>query len=615
MTQRSSHWVPGNMQERMPARMVSVDTESRFGHEGDVSVQSYRTSCAIRWRTDLKSGDKAEGGTFDTPLALWEWVSSFCRRGTRTVVWAHNLGHDVRIGQVFQILPRLGFTLEWCNLDRNVSAMTWRSDHGTLVLADTWTWIPLPLNTIAPLTGTVKLGMPHEGASDETWNQYCMRDAEVVYRVVSSLVRFIKREKLGNWQPTGAGMAYTTWRHKFMRHKVLVHDDMDAIAAERGAMHTGRAEAWRHGKLGPGLWTEVDMRNAYLMIGAECDLPRKLRGKYGPLTSSQFRKLAAINRVLCLCDIDTTVPVVPYRAEGRYLWPTGTFTSWLWDTEVDCALRYGAKVRIRDSYVYARDPILAEWAQWILSHLRSDHDHDGTIAATWLKHCSRALIGRIAMRRMGWEVFGTNPEGITGITYMTNPDTGRTQRMMHVGDQTLIETERIEGRHSLPQVTGWIMAECRVRLWDAMNMAGLDNLAHVDTDSVLVNSAGLANLQLGMGDKFETHWAPKGTYKQLEVFGPRAYVRNGKRVASGIPVKAEEVAPGVYCGEHWTSVATDLEHREGSVVTTRPMVWTMKKSDPRRLDAPGGHTMTVARQVDGDVSSSNTSSATLNVGS
>lgn len=581
----------------MPARMVAFDTESREGHEGDIGVQSYRVGCAVRWRTDLVSGDRCEAAVFDDCHALWTWVTDFCKPGTRTVAWAHNLGYDVRISKVFQVLPSLGWSLEWCNLDRNVSAMTWRSDRGTLVLADTWTWLPLPLNTIAPLTGTVKFQMPEEGASDEDWATYCMQDAEVVYRVVSSLVRFIKREHLGNWQPTGAGMAYTTWRHKFMPYKVLVHDDLDAIAAERSAMHTGRAEAWRHGKLGPGLWTEVDMRNAYLMIGAECELPRKLRGRYGQLSIAQFRGLADRMCVLGRCDIDTSMPVVPYRTDNRYLWPTGTFTTWLWDTEIDCALRYGAKVRIRDSYVYARDPVLRDWAEWILANLRSDHDADGTIAATWLKHCSRALIGRIAMRRMGWELFGSNPDKATGISFLTNPATGLTQRLMHVGDQTLIETQRTEGRHSLPQITGRIMAECRVRLWDAMNAAGLDHVAHVDTDSLLVDRVGLDNLRRALGARYETHWQAKGTYKSLEIFGPRSYIRGGSRVTAGIPVKAREVMPGVYFGEQWTSVARDLELREGAVVTTRPQTWTVRKSDPRRDDSPEGRTRTVARQV------------------
>lgn len=594
---RSPHWIPENRQERMPTRMVAFDTESRFHNEGDMSVQTFRTASAIRWRTDLKSGERPEGAAFNDPVQLWEWVTEYCRKGTRTVMWAHNLGHDVRIADVFHILPRLGWRLDWCNLDRNVSVMSWRSDRGTLVLCDTWTWIPLPLNVIAPATGLVKFDMPRDQADDETWTAYCMRDTEIVYRVVSSLVRFIQRNNLGNWQPTGAGMAYATWRHKFMQHKVLVHDNELALTAERAAMHTGRAEAWRHGVLYGEIWTEVDMRNAYLMIGASCDLPRKLRSHHGSLAHREYDRIAEKYRILCRADIDTRMPVAPTRVDGRFVWPIGTYESWLWDVEIDALMRYGAQVKIKEAYVYAKDPILKEWAEWVLGLLYAEPTPDNIIAKNWIKHCSRALIGRLAMRTPTWEPFGDNPEGITGLTRMTDAESGIVHRMMHVGGQTLIESARKEGRDSLPQVTGWIMAKCREMLWEGMNIAGLDNIAHVDTDSILVNRAGLKRLQMGYGDDFIRLWHVKGAFRRLELYGPRAYFRDGRRVTAGIPLKAEHAGGDVYRGEKWTALSGDLEEREGACVTTTEATWTLRKSDPRRADNPGAATMTIPYQV------------------
>jgi hypothetical protein len=174
---RQAHWIRGNKQERIPPRMVAFDTESRSYRSGDVETQTWRIGCAIRWRTDLATGPHAEARVFTSAEDLWSWVSDYCREGTRTVVWAHNLSHDVRISSALTILPRLGFRLEWCNLDANVSSMTWRSDHGTLVFADTWTWLPVPLATMASDVGLVKFGMPQDTEEEDTWNAYCMRDA------------------------------------------------------------------------------------------------------------------------------------------------------------------------------------------------------------------------------------------------------------------------------------------------------------------------------------------------------------------------------------------------------------------------------------------------------
>jgi hypothetical protein len=129
MEERKAHWIKHNQQERIPPRMIAFDTESKAVYDDGIEVQSFRMCAAVRWRTDLKTGDHAEGKVFSSPEEFWAWVSSYCHKETRTVVWAHNLGYDARISQVFTILPQLGFELEWCNLDRNVSSMTWRSDH------------------------------------------------------------------------------------------------------------------------------------------------------------------------------------------------------------------------------------------------------------------------------------------------------------------------------------------------------------------------------------------------------------------------------------------------------------------------------------------------------
>lgn len=588
MNDRASHWIKHNMQERIPPRMIVLDTESKSHEEGNVEYQEWRTGTAIRWRNDLETGRHAEHAAFHSPEQLWRWVLDYVRPGTRTVVWAHNLGHDVRISQVFTILPKIGFRLEWCNLDRNVSSMTWRSERGTLVFADTWTWIPLPLREIGSHLLTPKLRMPNDNASEEDWNRYCMRDTEIAYKIVCELVRFIKKEGLGNWQPTGAGMAYATWRHKFMAHKVLAHADTGALHAERQAMYTGRAEAWRHGHLLGKHWTEVDMRNAYLTVASECELPRKLHMHTGSLSMAQYNSLSSRFAVLCYCTVDSNVPMLPVRTDGKIVWPIGQYEGWYWDTEVDCAIRYGAKVKVKEAYVYAKAPVLREWAMWCLRVLRDTELDISSVVQSWIKHCSRALIGRLALRTPTWEPWAANQDGYTGITYVTFPKEGRTTRLLHVGEDILIETERKEGKDSLPQITSWIMAECRVRLWEAMNIIGTENIAHVDTDSIICDTRHLASLRTRLDTEFPRLWSIKGTYSHLEIFGPRAYYRDKQRVTAGIPGKATETGPGVYQGESWAGLATDLQDHAGQLVRVRQATWHLKRQDPRRTDAGGG---------------------------
>jgi hypothetical protein len=590
---RRAHWIKKNHQCRIPGRWVAFDSESRVTHEGNTEIQDHMISAAVRWRHGLRKGDYAESRVFQSPKELWTWVTEHCRPGERTVCIAHNLGHDVRITQAFTVLPELGWQLDWFNLASNISVMKWVSDVGTLVLCDLWTWLPVKLSAITVGDGLGKLPMPSHNASPATWERYCLRDASVVYRAMSEIIAYLAENDMGNWQPTGSGMAYATWRHKYLDHKILVHDDQDALDAERAAMHTGRSEAWRHGTLHGDKWTEVDMRNAYCQIGADSELPTKL--KYGgqSLGLGQYRTLCGHYRVLAVCAVRTDIPILPCRSEGRTLWPTGSFETTVWDTEIDLALENGAEVRILRYWVYTRHPVLQRYSQWVLQSLSVQGEDIPPNVRTWIKHCSRALIGRIALRTAKWEYFGDNPEGITGITWMHDQAAGTTCRLMHAGDRTLMESGRTEGKDSCPMITSWIMARCRVLLWRAMDAAGLDNVAHVDTDSLIVNTEGLIRLRTYLGAAGWAMWAPKGTWCVLTVMGPRNWRGDKVRKVSGVPVKAEETEPNIFRGERWQSLAAALGNADPGRVIITQHTWHIRSADKRRKDNPARSTHTL----------------------
>lgn len=612
---RTAHWIRLNHQNRIPTRWISFDTESQKFLRKKVETQTWSLACAYRWRTNLKSGDNVERAAFFSPGPFWEWVTEFCRPEQRTVIWAHNLSHDIRISAAFEILPKLGWRLEWCNLSSSVSSMTWRSDRGTLVFADLFTWLPMPLEDVGELVGLPKKDMPESSYAKRLWLEYCYRDAEIVYKAVSEMVKYIDTEDLGNWQPTGAGMAFATWRHKFMTEKVLVHADERALSAERAAMHTGRAEAWRHGELTGDTWYEVDIRQAYTRIAATVELPTKLKWHNRGLSRSQYLELRSRFRVLCRCEVRTAVPSVPVHSHGRIIWPIGRFTTWLWDAEVDSAFAEGGDIRILEAYVYTRKPVLQDWARWVMAVQQRPDTEASPVVRKWIKHSGRTLIGRLSLRSSQWALWGANPDGEQGVSHMVNVEDGRVTRMMHVGDQTFEETGKREGKDSLPQITGYIMSVCRVQLWDAMRVAGLTNIAHVDTDGLIVNADGLMRMTAHYGAEFRERFQIKSNYERMHVYAPRNYRGDDVRKVAGVPRKAVEVSPNVFEGESWSSLATDLSEKRTASVTVMQRTWEVNAKDPRRLSAPGAGTFTVPMVVDQMVNDASSASAAVISGS
>lgn len=579
---RTPHWLKGNATERIPVRWIVADTETSSRPDGTTQVQTLRCWDAVRWRTDLKTGEARELGKGESAVAFWQWVTEWCHTHGRTVLWFHNAGFDLAILDAFTELPRLGCELVWCNLDREVSVATWRTPGGTLVIADTYTWTAKPLEVLAGMVNIAKPPLPAAGDDLDTWHHRCLADVLITEQVVRELLSFVRDQHLGNWQPSGAGMGHTTWRHRFMTHKVLVHDDADALAAEREAMHAGRAEAWYHGRPSGGPFTEHDMTMSYTTVARDCLLPAKLWDHDARPTPRVHRWALEHWRVLARVIVRTEVPCVPARAGGRIVWPVGRFATTLWDTELALLEECGGSYEVLEQWRYTRKPVLAEWAAWSIAMCGLEPPAVTLVQRTWIKHQARATIGRLGLRTPSWEPYADNwLPGYTGLSLLSEEGTPA-RRLMHVGSAVWAESGAAEAQQSVPAIPSWIMAEARVRLWHAADAAGLANVLHVDTDAIITNHEGTGRLAEAIADGLPGAWRPKATWRRLEVVGPRHYFAPGRRQVPGVPKRAAQVRPGKYRGEVWESLATALTDGRTGEVRVLEREYQPKRVDYRR---------------------------------
>lgn len=130
----------------------------------------------------------------------------------------------------------------------------------------------------------------------------------------------------------------------------------------------------------------------------------------------------------------------------------------------------------------------------------------------------------------------------------------------------------------------------------------MDNIAHVDTDSCLVNSIGLANLRTAYSGQFNAMWQIKATWQTLLVYGPRNLRAGRERKVAGVSKKAVETSPNVFDGERWRGLAADMMLGRADSVTVIPAHWEVNTEDPRRRSAggTGGRTVAIAVNTTGD---------------
>jgi len=584
-----AHYIKKNESARIPERFIILDTEAIRERNSKGEVQSWALAVAafITWS---KSGKmEVSSSRYETPMELWEAVSDFTRVGRRTVLYAHNLNYDLRISQALSLLPSLGWQMKDMRLDGRGSWSKWSREKASLNLCDSASIFPVSLQVLGTTLGIPKLPLPTSSLRDKLFRR-CERDVEILTDAIIRYVTWLRTGQCGNWQMTGASQSWSHWRHSHYTHPILVHDNVEALEAERRGMHSGRCEAWQWGKYAGNVWYEYDWQNSYPRIARDSLLPTRLVGSVTSPSAKSMETLVRKYAVLADCEVTTDVPCVPAQHDDRTLWPTGTFRTTLWDPEIRLLWENGATVCVHRAWLYKREPALKEWAEWILSSL---HAKDGAIEP-WqkliLKHWSRALIGRFGMRYTSWTPFATAQDSRVYISELYNSETGNTSELLQVGTDVFVSGEQKEIDDGCPQITGYIMSEARAKLWRVSQQIGPRNVFYMDTDSLIVNGAGHDKIQHLSDTHLFDGLRSKGKYRQIEIYGPRSLILDKRPVVSGMPRGSVELEPKVWSGEVWRGAKESVRLNESSLVSIRSTIFHLRYNTNRRYFSNDGST-------------------------
>lgn len=586
------HYIRGNESNRVPRRWIYLDTEAHDDLKGKVRTQTWRLAV-----TNYEHNDNAERiwrpseyKTHLSPESLWAYVDGRTKDRARTILMAHNMGYDLRISSAMLELPRLGWYLDQFGVAGKTLTMTWKRDKRTLVFCDSMSWWPMGLAKIGTMIGLAKLDLPAWEDSFEDWEKRCVRDVEILSAANRECLAWIEDSNLGNWAKTGAGMAWANWRHRHYTHRVLVHSDDEARAAEVASIGTGRCEAWQWGRPLSGAVVEWDMPLAYPRIASEIRVPTRLQAHVSTVGIRWLSKLPTYRRAIVRATVTTGTPTLPLHSGDRWFWPIGTFTGWWWDTELLTAAETADHVVCHEAFTYQAALALKDWAEWVIAVVGDTTGAYTALQRATAKHWARALIGRFGAKYPIWTDYGEAPEPGIAMGDMYDTPTDRQGKWMTLGDRFFVGLDESYVADACPAVMGVIMAECRVRLWRLMNYAGLENVLYVDTDGLLVNREGSKNLRVVTREGLGWGARVKRRYRAVEILGPRQLIVEGDVRISGVPKAAHRTGEHSWTGERWEGVEQALRHGRSSAVVIRETPWEIKAVDHRRQHRVGGAT-------------------------
>jgi hypothetical protein len=575
-----------------PERLVVFDTESLRLAGGDGESQAFALAYAQVYTLDDRIYRRSTWSYpwFTSPHSLWGFIDTWaglCRGST--YCYAHQLAHDLSVTGGLSELDGLGWRVVMFAVmpDRGCWVKL-RKGRSLLVLADSLSIFGAGLDQLARDLGRTRVPLP-DSAWPADYEARCRDDVDLLSTALLEYLEWLEVEGAGSLAVTGPGQAMNLYRRRFLPPRTIVaHDIGDVLEVEREAAWAGRAEAWRLGRQ-DGTIYEWDFELSYPSIAREAVPVRLAR----PLVEPSWGEWDALRprfALLARCEIETELPLVPTRVEGRgIIWPVGRFETTLWDVEVELCRQFGAKITLRDGFAYHRACVLEPWSCWITEQVESA---SAPLVRRVAKLWARTLIGRFALSYPRWELLmddalphlGDRFVGVMAHVDMDTPQPeGEGSHWLQVGGQVWEQSGNEESDSSVPSITSWITAAARARLWCTMVKAGLSSVIYIDTDSVMVDQAGHRRLIQARIPGLRV----KGEHEGLEVWGMRQLVIGGRPRASGLSTKAHRLSDERWGVEVWEGLTSALG---GGGVRVVGGEWTMRRGDRRRVALGDGAT-------------------------
>lgn len=517
---RNWHYLHASRATGWPAQSVALSVVCSAGNVGS-NAQIRRQSTLLGWSAELWMGDRGErtevarADGIDAE-SFWRWLERRVAKGKPMIVWQMYAVHGLASLGMWDMLTRKEWSLN--GQAQTKDAQRTNTNGGGNCVPCIVTDPPTILYTSkCGASGSVCwVDVANVGLSD--WDRLCkdvggidggngpdvsqfLTGREIACNRSQRLAEWlhgwysaVRELNLGGLRCTAAAQAWHGWKTNYLNCVMEVHTDAERLGAERRAIYGGRNECYRVGLAIPGV-CEIDARGHYPSIAVSNTLPGRIAHCQG--RSGYSADDAARDGYLVIADGECWVrqPVLPYRKDGRTVYPVGYWRGTYCWPEWELLRRNGGECRISKWYAYEpTDPLSG--LMTALWRARSAAACQGTPAkASAIKLLMNSIIGKFCSQGKFWldcpDEFYPEP---WAAWQQVAADGKAIERYRSLAWRVQREEVSGEGDDTIPAVAAWIYSLGRVRLWEWMSIAKEEDIFYVDTDSLWTTERGLDRL-------------------------------------------------------------------------------------------------------------------------
>lgn len=565
MAIRYAHVLSDNRKNEIPENFIFFDTETFAEKYNTETVSGETAKFKMLWACYVfrKNKNEIKEKWFFSSLKndkeplkkFWEFVDAHAHKKKKLYIFAHNMHFDFFVTRGFLFLDEMNYDLSKFFIDSSVFIAEFKNKRkkNKICVLDSGNYVKMKLKDIGHEIGIEKMDIDFFKASEKKLKKYCRRDVEILKTFILNYVGFLEDNDLGNFKPTLAAQAFAAFRHRFMNHKIFIHDNKKCLLLERSAYHGGRVECFAIGKFKNNYLLDVNSMYPYILKNNY--LPTKLIKYYDAAdfaTPENFyemllRKEEITGRKILTvieCDIKTDEAAYPYHnnsgndLSNKLIFPVGEFTVSLSTPEFIHAFKYNHIKKIKKAAIYYGEIFAKDYIEYFYELKKEAKEKNNAVAYNMSKRFMNLLYGKFGQKTKSIKKINkSSDKNNFEINDIIDIDSGaRISEINIFGKIFHKKNEESESFDSFPAIAAHVTAAARMYLWELIKIAGNENVFYCDTDSLLLNEEGYKNIEKAgkISDTELGKLSLEKIIKNSEIFGLKDYVFDEKIRRKGI---------------------------------------------------------------------------------
>lgn len=558
---RKPHILKPTKATELPSHLMFFDTESKDELKGKSKthqIHRFWFGMAISIRREGKELVSSQKHFLKSIDDFWTLVRGKLQSSKPLYLFCHNSTYDLTMVDFWNRHEREGFKTTYAVLENPPMMLSLQHEKGKLVIIDTFNFWKQSVSDMGAALKMEKLQMPKETTLSKAWKDYCLRDVEILVNQVINLFDFLVDNDLGSFRISAPGLAFGTFRRRFMTHEIYIHDRTKVLELERACYYGGLVQNFYLGHTHNQTIYKYDVNSLYPAMMLK-DYPTKLLEDMENAHPNELRNKVRGKGACAWVAIKDYNRTYPKRHNNRLCDVSGTYSTYLCGEELMQAIQTNVITKVRYAAIYDVAPIFREYVNYFWTLRRRYQSENNKVGEQFVKLLMNSLYGRFGMKGHKWvEVNDTNlsdyytyfgkvcPERYLKGKFAPMVDAFRHRYDAEGLDEPIIlryfsgrlEMQFPTGEHreSFCGISAFVTSYAREHLRRLIRIAGNDNVFYCDTDSLFTTEAGSKRLvEAGEVDaKALGKLKLEGTAKRCSFYGPKDYIFDETTVRKGI---------------------------------------------------------------------------------